>query len=61
MPPSRQAWIAAICIVAFGAIMGGLHYLATGFNDQFGWGFCVGLIIGIGMTFLASRQARNAP
>lgn len=61
MSSARQAWIASLCIVLFGAIMGLFHFLATGINDQFGWGFCVGGLMGIGLTFLASRQARETP
>lgn len=61
MTPARQAWLASICIVLFALVMGGLHYLMTGFDEQFGSGIAIGLMLGGGLVFLASRQARNAP
>jgi len=61
MSEPNQALFASVAIVVFGVLMGGLHYLLTGFNDQFGWGVGVGLLIGGGLVFLASRQARETP
>ena len=49
-----------ICFVLFAAVMGGLHWLLTGVNADFGMGVAVGLGLGTGLVFLASRQARES-
>lgn len=61
MSKSNQALFASVAITVFGLGMAGLHYLMTGFGQDFGSGVAVGLLLGSGLTFLASRQAREAP
>ena len=41
--------------------MAGLWWLVSGINDDFGAGVVVGILIGAGGVFLASRQARDTP
>ncbi|MCJ2011796.1 hypothetical protein [Methylobacterium sp. J-076] len=61
MSRPNQALFASVAITVFGLGMAGLHYLTTGFGEEFGAGVAVGGLIGMGLTFLASRQARETP
>lgn len=48
------------CILALGLFFGTLHLLYTGISEDFGTGLMVGILIGGGLIFLASRQARDS-
>ncbi len=41
--------------------MGGIQWLLTGINDDFGAGVFVGALIGVGLFALASRNVRETP
>ncbi len=56
----RGIWL-GICFIATAFIIGGIRWLMTGVNDDFGMGVVVGASIGVGLTFLASRRARETP
>jgi hypothetical protein len=61
MSRPNQALFASVAITLFGLIMGGAHYLMTGFSQDFGSGVATGALLGGGLVFLASRQARETP
>ncbi|PYE88766.1 hypothetical protein [Phyllobacterium leguminum] len=61
MTRNQQGFIYAICFVLFGLVMGGIHWLLTGINGDFGMGVGVGFFVGIGLLFLASRNVRETP
>ncbi|SOC40104.1 hypothetical protein SAMN05892877_1075 [Rhizobium subbaraonis] len=61
MTRNQQGFLAAIALILFGIVMGVIHFLISGVSEQFGAGVVVGLLIGFGLLFLASRQARETP
>ncbi|MCJ2068486.1 hypothetical protein MKK75_06640 [Methylobacterium sp. J-030] len=61
MSEPNQALFASVAIVVFALGMGGLHWLMVGINEQFGSGIAIGVALGGGLVFLASRKARETP
>lgn len=43
----------------FIGVMAGLKFMMTGFNQDFGWGFGLGIMIGTLITFLAVGWQRG--
>jgi hypothetical protein len=56
---NRAGILYGICFILFSLVMGGLHWLITGINDDFGMGIVVGLLLGVGLAGLASRRVRE--
>ena len=58
---NQLGFLYAFAFILAGLIFGCLWYLIKGINEDFGMGVVVGGVIGIGLVFLASRDAREAP
>lgn len=58
---TQVLFLQALAIFLFGCVMTGLYWLMTGINEDFGLGIACGLVLGIGMTMLASKNARETP
>ena len=61
MDRNTSGIVTAIAFIIFATGMGGLNLLMTGFSEQFGYGVGVGIVLGMGLLGLASRQVRDAP
>lgn len=61
MTRNQTGLIYAVCLIVFGVAMGCIHFLITGINDDFGTGIVVGMLVGMGLIGLASRNVRETP
>lgn len=61
MTRNQMGFIYAACLILMGLAFAGITYLIIGINDHFGFGVTVGLLLGIGLAGLASRNVREAP
>lgn len=61
MTRNQQGFLAAIALILFGLVMGGIHLLITGISTEFGAGIVVGMAVGMGLLGLASRNVRETP
>jgi uncharacterized protein YebE (UPF0316 family) len=55
----RGSVFVTICIVAFALAMAGLRFMLTGINEDFGYGFGVGILIGMPIALLAVGWRRG--
>ena len=61
MTRNTQGFIGAACFIIFAAVMIGLKLFLSSMSNDYLFGFVSGLALGMGLIFLASRDARNAP
>lgn len=55
----RKGLYMALCVTLFALVMGALHWLSRGINQDFGVGFSVGLVIGIVLVTIAIGWRRG--
>lgn len=60
MSRNVQGLYIGACFVLLGAFFAVFRWLQTGINEDFGYGFSVGVVVGAGLIFLASRTARES-
>lgn len=61
MDRNRAGILYGICFILFSVIMGGWHYVLTGFGPDFGAGAAVGFTFAFGLLALLSRKVRELP
>lgn len=60
MDRNRAGMLYGAAFVLASLMMGGLYWLLTGINDDYGLGVATGFFLGAGLFFLASRSARES-
>jgi hypothetical protein len=61
LTPGKKGAIAGIGFVLFSAVMIGLQLMLGQMDATYRDGFFAGILMGAGVIFLASRQAREHP
>jgi hypothetical protein len=49
----------AICLVLFGLVMAGLHWMISGLGIDFGYGFLAGMTMTMGCLAIIFRSVRE--
>ncbi|MGN6772618.1 MAG: hypothetical protein ACTHJQ_22630 [Rhizobiaceae bacterium] len=57
----RASILYGVASLAFAIVMTGVHWFLTGINDQFGYGFAVGLFFAFGLLGILSKTVREIP
>lgn len=60
MTRNQAGFLYAAAFILAAIMMGGVHWLLTGINADFGMGVAVGIALGMGIIGLASRRVRES-